>query len=84
MEELTENQQKIYNLYLKHLALSQNRPYNKRKDFSNISDDAFGVNFIIANASSTFLPLIRSATIFTFLLDILAYLNVAFASSVAV
>ena len=39
MEELTENQQKIYNLYLKHLALSQNRPYNKRKDFSNISDD---------------------------------------------
>ena len=36
-----------------------------------------GVNFNIANASSTFFPLIKSATIFTFLAEILAYFNVA-------
>ena len=53
-------------------------------NFSIMSEDAFGVNFTIAKASSTFFPLIKSATIFTFLAEILAYFNVAFASITAV
>src|SRR5699024_8148899 len=47
--------------------------------FSNISDEAFGVYLSIAKASSISLPLIKSATILTFLEEILAYLRVAFA-----
>ena len=39
----------------------------------------FGVNLTIANASSTSFPLIKSATILTFLLEILAYFRVALA-----
>ena len=49
-------------------------------DFSNfsiITDDAFGVNLTIAKASSALFPLIKSATILTFLDEILAYLRVA-------
>ena len=47
-------------------------------NFSKTSLPAFGVNFNIANASSTFFPLIKLATIATFLLEILAYFTVAF------
>ena len=53
-------------------------------NFSITSDDAFGVNFTIAKASSTFFPLIKSATILTFLAEIRAYFKVALASNTAV
>jgi nanoRNase/pAp phosphatase (c-di-AMP/oligoRNAs hydrolase) len=65
------------------LLIVVDTPDKKRVDlpdfsnFSKISLDAFGANFSIAKASSISLPLIRSATILTFLLDILAYLKVA-------
>lgn len=36
---LTEAQKEIYNLYLKGLANKNSRPYNKRKDFSDIDND---------------------------------------------
>ena len=51
-------------------------------NFSTISDAAFGVNLTIANASSTSFPLIKSATILTFLLEILAYFRVALAHGI--
>lgn len=37
--ELTEQHKSIYNLYLKHLALKNKRPYKKRLDFSNLPED---------------------------------------------
>ena len=49
-------------------------------NFSIVSDAIFGVNLTIANASDTSFPLIKSATILTFLAEILAYLRVALAS----
>ena len=52
-------------------------------NFSIISEEAFGVNLTIARASETSFPLIKSATILTFLAEILAYLRVAFASTTA-
>jgi hypothetical protein len=42
------------------------------RSFTNSSLDAFGANLATVNASSTFLPLIKSATILTFLAEILA------------
>lgn len=36
---MTEQHKLIYNLYLKNLAIKNNRPYKPRVDFSNISKD---------------------------------------------
>ena len=36
---MTEQHKLIYNLYLKNLAIKNNRPYKPRIDFSNISKD---------------------------------------------
>lgn len=37
--EIGDSEKKIYNIYLKTLGENQNRPYNTKKDFSNLTDD---------------------------------------------
>lgn len=38
MDILTESHKEIYNIYLKYLALKNNRPYQKRKNFDDVTE----------------------------------------------